>query len=108
MHNQPAPARTARGFVVETGQVPTAFPARLEEAGMAAMCAQTVDGVYLECRAPLEVVLQAFARAGIQVRDIRAAGTPPSWRDGVRSPAQAQARLRNMRAAAWLPTLPAA
>jgi len=72
------------------------------------MCAQTVDGVYLECRAPLATVLDAFSCAGLKVRAVRPAGMPPSWRDGVRSAAQAQERLRNIRAATWLPTLPAA
>ena len=106
--NEPASGQTTSNYVVETGRVPLAFPARLEGAGMAAMCAATVDGVYVECRAPLGVVLEAFARAGLQVRNVRPAGSPPSWREGVRSPAQARARLGNMRAAAWLPTLPAA
>ncbi len=106
--NKPASGQTTRGYVVEAGWVPAAFPARLERAGVAEMCAQTVDGVYLECRAPLGIILDAFAQAGLHVRGIRPAGTPPSWREGARSPARAQARLRNTRGAAWLPTLPAA
>ena len=106
--NKSVTGHTARGFVVETRWVPATFPSRLEGTGIATMCAQTVDGVYLECRAPLETILDAFDRAGLHVQGIRAAGTPPSWRDGVRSPARAQERLRNMHAATWLPTLPAA
>ncbi len=106
--SEPTVFRPRRGYVIETGWTPAEFPARLEREGLAAMCAHTIDGVYLEPRVPLGAIVERFAQAGLQVRGFRAAGTAPSWRDGLRPAALAEARLRNARSAEWLPTLPAA
>ncbi|KAA0240041.1 MAG: hypothetical protein DYG91_04270 [Chloroflexi bacterium CFX7] len=106
--SEQATYRPGRGYVVETGWAPPGFPARLEREGLATMCAHTIDGVYIEPRVPLGAVLEKFAQAGLQVRGFRAAGTAPSWRDGLRPTSRSRARLGNSRAAEWLPTLPPA
>ncbi len=105
---QPVTIRPGRGYVIEAAWVPAEFPARLERQGLGVMCALTVDGVYIEPRVALGAILEAFACAGLPVRGFRAAGTPPSWRDGIRPPSRSRARLGNSRSAEWFPVLPAA
>ncbi len=98
----------ARGFVIESANIPAGFGAHLERSGLAGMTARTVEGLYLEPRVPLASILRAFERTGAQIGGVRRAGSPPDWHVSARAAAGAQMRLRNCRAAEWLPTLPPA
>lgn len=98
----------SRGFIIESTNVPAGFPAYLEREGLAGMTARTVDGVYLEPRAALGAILEAFERTGARVSGVRRAGQPVDWHATARAAAGARMRLANRRAAEWLPTLPAA
>ncbi len=99
---------TPRGFIIESSAIPAGFGAFLERQGIAGMVASTVDGMYLEPRVPLAAVLRAFERTGASVTGVRRAGQAPDWHVTARAAAGAQMRLRNARAAEWLPTLPPA
>jgi len=98
----------SRGFVIESPAIPSGFGAFLEREGLAGMTARTLDGLYLEPRVPLATVLRAFERTGARVEGVRRAGQAPDWHVTARAAAGARMRLRNSRAAVWLPTLPAA
>jgi hypothetical protein len=97
-----------RGFIIESSTIPAGFGAFLERRGLAGMVCRTVEGMYLEPRAPLAAVLRAFETTGATVTGVRRAGQAPDWHVTARAAAGAQMRLRNARAAEWLPTLPAA
>ncbi len=97
-----------RGFIIESSTIPAGFAAYLERRGLAGMVSRTVEGMYLEPRAPLGTVLRAFEATGATVTGFRRAGQAPDWHVTARAAAGAQMRLRNMRSAEWLPTLPAA
>ena len=98
----------SRGFVVESANFPAGFGAFLEREGLAGMTARTLDGLYLEPRVPLTTILRAFERTGARVDGVRRAGQPADWHATARAAAGAHMRLRNCRAAEWLPTYPAA
>ncbi len=102
------PCSLSRGFVIESGNIPAGFGAYLERKGLAGMTAPTLDGLYLEPRVTLGEIFLAFERTGAQVTGVRRAGQPANWRVAARSAAGSRMRLSNMRAAEWLPTLPAA
>jgi hypothetical protein len=97
-----------RGFVIQSPNIPAGFGSFLERRGLAGMTARTLDGMYLEPRVPLTAIISAFERTGSSVQAVRRAGQPVDWHLTARAAAGAQMRLRNSRAAEWLPTLPAA
>lgn len=99
---------TSRGYVIESANIPTGFGEFLERQGLAGMTARTLDGMYLEPRVALATILEAFERTGSTINGLRRAGQQPDWHLQARAAAGAQMRLRNMRSAVWLPTLPAA
>jgi hypothetical protein len=104
-HPTPFPSR---GYVFDVDpRVPSGFTASLERRGLAAMTARTLDGLYLEPRAPFGSIVAAFDSAGLRIRAFHAAGNPGSWRSSL-GPTPFTDRLRNRRAAEWLPTLPPA
>ena len=98
----------SRGFIIESGNIPAGFGAFLERQGLAGMVSRTVEGMYLEPRVPLATVLRAFEVTGATVTGVRRAGQAADWHVAARAAAGAQMRLRNVRSAEWLPTLPAA
>ncbi|MGE3073143.1 MAG: hypothetical protein AB7N24_03545 [Dehalococcoidia bacterium] len=102
------PRSLSRGFIIESANIPAGFGAHLERKGLAGMTAATLDGMYLEPRVPLGEIFRAFERTGAQVVGVRRAGQPADWHITARAAAGSRMRLSNMRAAEWLPTLPAA
>ena len=98
----------SRGFVIESANIPSGFGAHLERKGLAGMTALTLDGIYLEPRVALGEIFRAFERTGAQVTGVRRAGKRADWHVTARAAAGSRMRLSNMRAAEWLPTLPAA
>jgi hypothetical protein len=94
------------GFVLETTAIPQGYLRRLEDDGTIHLGSRTVHGAYVEPGVPLSQVVARFARAGIDVRDVRPAGL--TGRGVARSAVEARRRLRSPHAAEWLPTLPAA
>lgn len=103
-----SPITSARGIIIESSNFPAGFADSLERRGLAAMVARTVEGLYLEPRAPLAAILRAFDMTGATVSSVRRAGQSPDWHIAARAAAGAHMRLRNVRAAEWLPTLPPA
>ena len=97
-----------RGFVVSAGNIPAGFGAFLEREGLAGMTSRTIDGMYFEPRVGVTAILEAFERAGVHIEGVRRSGTAPHWQEAARCAGGARMRLRNRRAAEWLPTLPAA
>lgn len=98
----------SRGYVIESTNIPAGFGAHLEREGLAGMTARTLDGIYLEPRAPLATIFRAFERAGACIDGARRAGQQQDWHATARAAAGWRMRLGNQRAAEWLPTLPAA
>lgn len=101
-------SNAARGFIIESANIPAGFGAFLEREGLAGMTARTLDGMYLEPRVALPTIFQAFERTGARVDGIRRSGQRPDWHLTARAAAGWRMRLGNRRAAEWLPTLPAA
>lgn len=95
---------TAWGYVIEADDVPDWFPRALEGMRQARIAARTVDGFYVEPAYDLWSIFSSAHAAGIEMRSCRAAGAPASWHAEVRAARRAQGRLRNRRAAEWLPT----
>ena len=98
----------SRGYVIESPNLPGGLAEHLERSGLAGMTARTLDGIYLEPRAPLAAILRAVEAAGARIDGVRRAGQPADWHITARKSAGWRMRLGNRRAAEWLPTLPAA
>ncbi len=93
-------------YVLDVSPIPAGFLGFLEERAYVDQISRTVEGVYVEPRTSLGHILELFERAGARVHSFRAAGTRAKWQD---SAAHRGFRvLTNPRAAAWLPTVPAA
>lgn len=99
---------STRGMIIESRNIPAGFGSFLERRGLAGMTARTVEGMYLEPRAPLTAILRAFEVTGAAVIGVRPSGKAPDWHVTARAAAGARMRLRNVRSAEWLPTLPPA
>jgi hypothetical protein len=92
------------GYVIETDSVPDWFPRALESMQAARLAARTIDGFYVEPMYDLWGVLTQAQAAGLKLQGCRAAGAPASWHSEVRAARKGYGRLRNRRAAEWLPT----
>lgn len=93
-------------YVLDVSPIPTGFLGFLEDRAYVDQVSRTVEGVYIEPRISLGHILELFERAGARVHSFRAAGTKANWQE---SAAHRGFRvLTNPRAAAWLPTVPAA
>ena len=92
------------GYVIEADDVPEWFPRAIEGMRQARLAARTIDGFYVEPTYDMWSIFASANAAGIRMLSCRAAGAPASWHEEVRSARRAQARLKNRRAAEWLPT----
>lgn len=93
------------GYVIEAEGVPDWFPRALEGMKQARLAARTIDGFYVEPSFDLWSIFNTAEAAGITMLSCRASGAPASWHAEVRASRRAQARLKNRRAAEWLPTM---
>lgn len=93
-------------YILDVSLIPTGFLGFLEDRAYVDQVARTVEGVYVEPRTSLGHILELFEAAGVRVHGFRAAGTKAKWQEAA---ARRGFRvLTNPRAAAWLPTVPAA
>lgn len=92
------------GYVIEADSVPEWFPRALEGMHQARIAARTVDGFYVEPMYDMWSIFSSANAAGITMLSCRKAGAPASWHMEVRQTRRAQQRLKNRRAAEWLPT----
>jgi hypothetical protein len=96
----------SHAYVLDVSPIPGGFLGFLQDRQYVDQISRTVEGVYVEPRTSLGHILDLFERAGASVHSFRAAGTKAKWQE---SNAQRGFRvLTNPRAAAWLPTVPAA